>query len=83
VNDALETVIRRTDADLKAVAIKLDAFAQKFDVATSNSVKYEDRVVLKSDESNECVTWTTKEGEVKSRACPTYLNVMKWRVKRE
>src|SRR5829696_2922417 len=83
VNNALETVVRRTDAELKALTVKLDAFAQRFDVATSNSVKYEERVVLKSDESNECVTWTTKEGEVKSRDCPTYLNVMKWRVKRE
>jgi len=83
VNNALETLVRKTDAELKALNTKLDAFAQRFDVATSNSVKYEERVVLKSDESNECVTWATKEGEVKSRGCPTYLNVMKWRVKRE
>ena len=83
VNNALETIVRKIDAELKALTIKLDAFAQRFDVATSNSVKYEERVVLKSDESNECITWTTKEGEVKSRGCPTYLNVMKWRGKRE
>src|SRR5215203_5933022 len=74
VNNALETIARKADAELKAMTVKLDAFARRFDVATSNSVKYEERVVLKSDESNECLTWATKEGEVKSRGCPTYLN---------
>jgi hypothetical protein len=83
VNSALEALIQKTDAEAKQLAARLEAFAQRFDVATSNSVKYEERVVLKSDEGNECVTWAMKEAELKSRGCPQYLNAMKWRVKRE
>jgi DNA-binding transcriptional regulator GbsR (MarR family) len=83
VNSALEALIRRTETEGRELTTRLTTFAQRFDIATSNSVKYEERIILKLDESNECLTWVGKEAELKSRGCPTYLNAMKWRVKRE
>ncbi len=83
VNSALEALIRRTEVEARELTTRVTTFAQRFDIATSNSVKYEERIILKIDEGNECLTWVAKEAELKSRGCPTYLNAMKWRVKRE